>query len=102
MARYGDVAARPPVIRTEFDFRTPTWTAYGRVVFSADVADRDQQIARIAGAGAVVTITAEREATSQEIEQHRTYRTWLDDWTAAAKVAKAGRHMANPPTRRPA
>lgn len=83
------------MMRTVFDIRTATWAKYGAIVFATDAADRDRQIAGMAG-GATVTIVEEREATEAEVLRHAEYLAWLVRWQDAARRGKAGRHMANP------
>lgn len=84
------------MMRTVFDFQTPTWTKWGVVVFAADAADRDVQIRDITGPDADVTITEERQATAAEVAAHEKYQAWAARWLKAAKTGSAGRHIANP------
>jgi hypothetical protein len=82
--------------KTVFDFSTPTWMKWGVVVYANDTADRDRQIAEIAGGSATVTITSERAASDAEVARYRAYRQWGEEWRAKAATGEAGRHMAHP------
>lgn len=79
--------------RTVFDFKTPRWNAYGRVVYWSTEAERDDKILAMAGAGAEIIVLAEREATEAEYARHLQHRAWQQQWKEAAKTGSAGRHM---------
>jgi hypothetical protein len=82
--------------RVVFDFRTPTWTKWGVVIFASDAADRDRQMRQIGGDSAVIEIADEREATPADLARYAEYQRWSQGWQAAAKTASAGRPIASP------
>ena len=82
--------------RIVVDLRMPNWIKYGVVVYAATDTDRDAMLAA-QYPDAIWTITSDRPATPRELRRAAAYDAWLARWTEAARHARAGRHMSDPP-----
>lgn len=81
--------------RVVFDVRSPTWTKFGVVVFVASDEDFAAYLVE-QYPGGVATVTSDRPATAQELTRRAEYDAWQARWQDAARLGRAGWHMAHP------